>query len=866
MKKQYTLFLYGLLAVVLWSCGPENKQVIPVHLRTEYLTEPIGIDATAPRFTWEYEGEQPDFRISRSEIRIGTSPKKLKPYADDMVFSPQTRYYWNVTVWDQEGKRCRTSKTATFETGKLTPTDWKGRWITDSLDKETEAAPLFRKVISANKPVKSARAHIASAGYHELFINGERVGDHYLDPGYTHFDKRILIVTHDITSYLAADSNAFVFVLGNGWFNEQSVAVWNFHNARWRDRPTLLCDVVIEYQDGTVEEFVTNESWKTATGPYTYNNLYSGDRYDSRLEEEGWLLPGFQDEHWQQAVTREAPAALLTAQQMPPIRITERIRPDAMVQFNDSVYVYAFPKNFAGFCELKVKGEAGTRIRLLHGEILKPDGRLDQGNIDVYYHPVKTDEIFQTDEFILKGTGEEELYIPSFTYHGFQYVEVISSKPVTLTKESLCGLFVHTDVPAVGSFSCSDPMLNKIWDATMLAYRGNLHSIPTDCPQREKNGWTADAHISADLGLLGFDGITFYEKWMRDFIDNQRPDGSISGIIPSSGWGYDSWIGPVWDAALFIIPNALYNYYGDDKSIRELYPTMKHYLDYLKTREEPDGSLGYGLGDWVYWNATTNTDYTSTAYYYLDNLLMARFAEMAGENPAPYQDKADRLKELINQKHFNPDLAQYAEGTQTAQALALYLDLVPESEKEAVAARLAEVVRNNNHFLDFGLLGSKTVPAMLTQYGYVEDAMAMLTKTEAPSWGYWVETMGYTTLPETWTLSPVYKDASLNHVFMGDIAAWMMNNLAGINYDAEQPGFRHILLTPHFVKELGWVKGRYHSVRGLIVSEWKREGERIVLHIEVPAGCTATVRANQESKEFGSGKHSIEYQIKASAS
>ncbi len=700
--------------------------------------------------------------------------------------------------------------------------------------------------------------YVASAGYHEQFINGERVGTNYLDPGYTHFDKRILYVTHDVTSLLKQGDNAVAAVLGNGWYNEQSVAVWNFHEARWRDRPRLLCELRITYTDGTTEVIGSDETWKTSTGAYTYNNIYSGDKFDARLEEAGWKTAGFDDSKWESVLPAQAPAPLLVAQQMPGIRITEEVRPVSMKRFSDQLYVYSFPKNMSGLCRLKVKGEAGTRITLKHGELLKKDGRLEQGNINVYYHPVKPDEVFQMDVFTLKGTGEEEIFMPSFSYHGFQYVEVESSRSVTLTEENLTGLFMHTDVRPSGSFACSNPLLNKIWEATMQAYRSNLHSIPTDCPQREKNGWTADAHVAIDLGLLGFDGITLYEKWMDDIIDNQREIGDLSGIIPSSGWGYGEWIGPVWDAALFIIPNALYDYYGESRSIEKLYPTMERYLEYLKTREV-DGYLTYGLGDWVYWKATTNNEYTSTAYYYLDYKLMARFASLLGKDAAPYQEKANTLKSLINRKFFNAETGVYAEGTQTAQALALYLGLVPEGKEQLVADKLREVVTGNNYFLDFGLLGSKTVPAMLTKYGYIEDAMKMITKTEAPSWGYWVETMGYSTLPETWTLSPKFADASLNHVFMGDVSAWMMNQLAGINHDDSAPGFRHIRITPHFVKELDWAKGEYHSVRGRIASEWKREGDTITLTVTIPADCSADIVVGDQTETVSAGTHTFTY-------
>lgn len=859
MIKKQTLYVCALSALLLCGCKGTNDITVPVNLRTEYLVEPLGLDTRSPRFTWEFSGGEDNFTSSRHEVRIGTSPDDLQIYKEGMNLSPHTRYYWNVTVWDGKGRRCRTSETASFETAKFAPADWSGKWITDANDKEFEPAPLFRKPFQVGKQVENARLYVAAAGYYDMFVNGKRVGENYLDPGYTHFDKRILYVTHDITSLLKEGDNAVAAVLGNGWFNEQSVAVWNFHEARWRNRPAMLCELRIRYTDGTTDVMATDETWRTSVGPYTYNNIYSGDRYDARLEEKGWNDAGFDDADWQPVKITTAPAPLLVAQQMPGIRITEELKPVSMKSFGNKLYVYSFEKNFAGLCRLKVKGEAGTRITLKHGELLKKDGRLEPGNIDVYYHPVKPGEVFQTDVFTLKGTGEEEVFMPSFAYHGFQYVEVESTKPVTLSEESLTGLFMHTAVQPVGKFSCSVPLLNKIWNATMEAYRSNLHSIPTDCPQREKNGWTADAHVAIDLGLLGFDGITLYEKWMNDFIDNQREEiGDISGIIPSSGWGYGAWPGPVWDAAMFIIPNALYDYYGTTRSIERLYPAMQRYLEYIGTKEK-DGYLDFGLGDWVYWKSTTNNEYTSTAYYYLDNLLMARFADLLGKDGSAYQKKADQLKESVNRKFFNPETGVYAEGTQTAQAIALYLGIVPAGKEQLVADKLCEVVRGNNHFLDFGLLGSKSVPAMLTKYGYVEDAMKMITKTDAPSWGYWVETMGYTTLPETWTLSPEFRDASLNHVFMGDVSAWMMNQLAGINYDAANPGFRHILFTPHFVEGMDWAEGEYRSVNGLITAKWKRENGKVTYTVTVPSGSTADIQVGDVKKRVGSGTHVIPF-------
>lgn len=431
---------------------------------------------------------------------------------------------------------------------------------------------------------------------------------------------------------------------------------------------------------------------------------------------------------------------------------------------------------------------------------------------------------------------------------------------MTLTADNIKGYFMHTDVAPVGSFACSEPLLGKIYDATMLSYLGNLHSIPTDCPQREKNGWTADAHVAIDLALQNYDGITFYEKWMNDFADNQRDNGNIAGIIPSCGWGYGNWPGPVWDAALFIIPRALYDYYGDTRAIERMYPVMEKYFEWAKANEKPDGLFTDGIGDWLSYKAGTPTDYTSSVYYYLDNKHMADFADILGKDPEPYLAKAAALRDTINARWFDSADASYANGTQAALGVALYAGIVPEGREADVAKRLHDTVVANDYYLDFGLLGSKTVPAMLTRYGYVDDAYRMATKTDAPSWGYWIEKCGYTTLPETWTLSPEFRDASINHVFMGDICSWMTRDLAGLNADPSKPGFKNTIVRPHFPEGLTSAEAKYRSVRGNVSSSWTRNGNDIKLTVTVPGASTATVYA-PDPVEVGEGTHTFRFSI-----
>lgn len=849
------------------------------RIRCEYLKNPLGIDVATPRFTWEISAGH-NGRQTACRLKVATSPQLLKRGKADvwksrrvntdiprMVYQgpalqAHTRYYWQVEVWSNSRKL--TSEIASFETAKLSITDWHdAKWISDTFDKEFRKAPLLRKSISLEeKNIKNARLYVSGVGYYEFFINGAHVSDRKLEPGYTHFDKRVLYSTYDVTSMLQHGENVLAAELGNGWLNIQSLSVWEFEKARWRMRPRMIAELRITYNDGTVQTIPTDRTWKTNSGACSFNNLYSGEVYDARLVHKGWTIPGFDDKKWMPAIEVEAPAKILTSQQMPPIRVVREVKPVSMRKIDDYTYIYDMGENMTGVCRLQVQGPTGTCVTLAHGELIHDDGTLNQGNIEIYFKREKNGlpqhvdpfERIQTDTYFLSGNGMET-YEPRFTYHGFRYVEVASTRPLTLTQESLTGLCMHTDVEPVGNFACSNEILNKLVEASCNSYLGNLFSIPTDCPQREKNGWTADGYVGMDYGLLFYDGITVYEKWMNDFIDNQRERGDLSGIIPSSGWGYADWIGPVWDAALFIIPNNLYKYYGDTRAIEKMWDTCVRYLQYLEAREK-DGKLTYGIGDWVFYKAKTDTHFTSTAFYWLDNVLMAKFADLTGHDGTKYRAKADNLKELINNEWFDAEKKMYANGTQAAQSVGLALGLVPEEHAQAVADNLVRMIRDNGHQLDFGMLGSKFVPAMLVKYGYADDAYKMIIRPEAPSWANWIH-RGLTTLPETWVLDKDFKDASLNHAFLGDISAWMMNSLAGINPNPKKPGFAGIIIRPQFINGISWAKGEYRSVRGLIRSEWKREGNQIELNIIIPANTEAELQLRDKSVALKTGKNQL---------
>lgn len=856
-------FLYILtLLMALVSC---RQKTIIENPRCEYQVNPISIDSPAPRFSWEYNAAddmQQSYRIEVArdaqfndivwDSGVVNSDVQRAVYGGVAPESHST-YFWRVTTGMKSGASLK-SDVQRFETAFMPGTQWQGQWISDSHDKDFAPAPMLRKSFTVDREVAYARLYISAAAYFKLFLNGSPLGPTALDPGYTDYSKTNLYATLDLTDKLGQGENVLAAVLGNGFYNEiERVATWDFEKAPWRGRARMIAELHIWHTDGTKEIIPTDDSWKCATGPDLSNNIYSGEIYDARLEIPGWKEDGFDDSAWKAAAVVEAPGTKLVSQQCPPAVECEELSAVKMQKFSDTLYVFSFEKNISGVSTLTLKDASeGVKVKMRHGELLNEDGSLQMGNIDIYFYP-KPDFEMQTDIYYTKaGT---QTFTPSFTYHGFQFVEVSSSQPLELTEESLKALFIHTEVAPVGSFECSNELINKINAASKLSYLDNLVTIPTDCPHREKNGWTADANLAQDLGLLNYDGLTFYEKWVGDMIDSQNEEGNVPGIVPTSGWGYEDWIGPVWASAFFMIPDALVRYYGDTRAFESIFDTCDSYLDYLGRRLDPDGTVTYGIGDWVYYDTPTPTDFSTSLFYYWQNVLMNRYAAILGRDGKKYQEKADFLKDLINTKHFNKETCLYGNGSQAGQGMALMFDIVPQEYKAQVAANLNQSIVDNNYFLNFGSVGSKFVPRVLAEYGYADTVYKMMCQEEIPSWGAWLK-QGLTTLAEVWRLDMVgFRDSSANHVFLGDISAWMVKYLAGIRFEMDADGGCTLAFKPCTPEGLDWAKAEYKSVRGLIKSEWHRIAGGIELKVTVPANMKATVEWGDTLKELGGGTH-----------
>ncbi len=719
---------------------------------------------------------------------------------------------------------------------------WRGRWIggaANATRQEIAPAPWLRKAFTLDRLPVRAELPLCGLGWHELYVNGVKADDRVLAPVVTQFDRHVGYIVYDVTRLLRKGPNTLVVVLGNGWYNCQTAEVWNFATAPWRDRPKLCCDLIC---DG-VTVLSSDDSWRCRTGPIVFDALRNGETYDARLEFDGVFEPEFDDAGWPPAVYLNPPGGIPEEETLEPCKVMQIIEPVGSHELAPGVFTIDFGVNLTGWCEITVAGPAGATVKLEYSERVRDDMDIDRECIALY---VKSGD-FQTDRYLCKGTGKPETWHPRFTYHGFRYVRVSSSRS-ELRILAIRAHLIHNAFAPAGTFQSDSPMLNRLQELTLRSYCCNFTGIPTDCPHREKNGWTGDAQLALATGFWNFDAARATAHFARILADTQRPSGQLPGIAPCAGWGYNWGSGPAWDIYLFESADLSHRFTGSDALIRANYDHCARYLDYCRSMAT-DHLVAFGLGDWCHVDPgrAAPVELTSSAYFYHAAMLMAEFATVCGRDPAEFTELADAIRDRINARYYHGD-GRYGSGEWTALAAMLYFEIAAPAERPRVAERLAKAVRANHHRADFGILGAKFVPRVLADYGYVDDAFQLIVQPEFPGWGHWVA-QGATTLWEDW-----HGLQSQNHIMFGDISAWMYEYPGGFSLRRSRPGLTHPYWKPFFPAGLNEVAATHRLAQGELRSAWRREGDHIVYAVELPDGMAGTVELPDGAIHPVSGK------------
>ncbi|MEU0795019.1 family 78 glycoside hydrolase catalytic domain [Amycolatopsis sp. NPDC005961] len=693
--------------------------------------------------------------------------------------------------------------------------------------------PLLRKEFTADKPIRSARAYIAGLGYYRLYLNGSRIGDHELDPGFTVYDKTALYATYDVTDALRKGGNAVGVSLGRGYYAMTNPDEWLA--SPWHSEPKLKFELDITYQDGSTGQVTSGGDWKLADGPTRSESLWFGETYDARQEKPGWNRPGFDDAGWRPAVAVPAPAGTLRAEAFPPIKATEKLPITGVTTPADGVRVYDVGGPTAGWARVAVHGPAGAEVKITYGEKLRPDGTVD--NIGGFGMQL------QSYSYVLNGRGSES-YRPAYSYAGFRYFQVTA--PAGVTVESAAAERVHTAVATTGDFTSSSDLLNRYDDAEANTILNNLHSVPTDTPMYEKRPYTADAHLSADAAIAHFDMRDFYENWMREHRDDQNPDGTIGQTVPATIGGKKV-ADPVWSASFVLITWDLYWYYGDTRALAENYDAMKAWLGYYERDIAGTGNIytGFSYGDWLAPGAANppeGTRLSGTAYIHKTATTMAEIARALGRDAdaAHFDAFAGTVANALNATFFDKAAGAYyderaAGYRQTSNLLPLSLGIVPAADRPAVVTHLVDDIKARGVHLNTGALGTKLILPALTDAGYGDLAYQVATTPTYPGWGYWFEGLGATTMWEEWPAT----SRSHDHAFLGTVDDWLYQRVAGIEPAA--PGYTAVKIRPHPVGDLANASAHVESPLGQVSSAWTRDHGRFTLRAGVPAGATAEI-------------------------
>ncbi len=858
-----TVLVALLAAAPALAAGAKAAPPSVTRLRCEYKVDPLGIDATQPRLSWQLQSAERGVVQSAYQVQVTRAGRTLwdtgkvasdrsvhVPYAGPALES-SARYTWRVRVWDGAGRASAWSAPASWEMGLLKPEDWKARWIETGVSEDTKTsqpAPMLRGAFAVKGKVRSARAYVTSLGLYELEINGRRVGDQVFTPGWTSYGKRLQYQTYDVTALLRDGPNAIGATLGDGWFRGN--LAYRRQRNLYGASLALLCQLRIEGADGRVQVVGTDGTWKSATGPVRMSDIYNGETYDARLERPGWSTAGYDDKDWVPVKVAEPAKRALVAPAGPPVRKIEEIRPVKVLKTPAGETVVDMGQNMVGYVRLKVRGPAGTSVTLRHAEVLDKAGNFYTANLRAAKQQVT---------YVLKGAGEE-VYEPHFSFQGFRYVAV-EGWPGELTLDALTGVVVHSDMPVTGQFTASNPMLNQLQHNILWGQKGNFLDVPTDCPQRdERLGWTGDAQVFSRTAAFNMDVAGFFTKWLGDVAADQNAKGSVPFVVPDVLSQGDQFAGgsAAWADAATIIPWNMYLSYGDTRLLERQYPSMKAWVEYMRKRGRRRRTSGTPASTSATGSpsprpppttpgprpARTSSPPRSTPTRRTSSSARRNVLGKKDE-AAEYAALLPKIKEAFR-KEFVTASGRVGENTQTAYALALQFDLLPEELRAEAARRLAAEVKTRGH-LTTGFVGTPYLCHVLSRYGHTDLAYRLLNRKEYPSWLYPV-TQGATTIWERWDgLKPdgSFQDAgmnSFNHYAYGAIGEWMYRVVAGLEVDPAEPGYKHVLVQPQPGGGLASAEARLETLYGEAASGWSVADGKATVSATVPPNAHGTIR------------------------
>ena len=841
----------------------------PAGLRCAHLVNPLGVAPDRVRLSWQLEGAGRDRAQTGYQLvvepehgpvawdtgRVASAATEDVPY-EGHPLARGGRYSWRVRVWDDDQQVSAWSEPARFEI-ELDPAEgWRASWIglgpireefrapsgdgpSDPMRHALHPPPYLRRSFTISQPASSARLYVTALGLYEARLNGARVGDAVLAPGWTDYAQRIAYQTYDVTGLLQPGENVLGALLADGWYSGFVGFDAKRAGAHYGAAPEFLAQLVIEFADGTSQQIVTDSQWRARFAAIRHADLLMGERHDLTLEPHGWDAPGFDAVAWRRVRCRDRDGARLVADPGPPVRVTQEIAPVNVTRDGAGRYIADFGQNLPGWLRIAVDGPAGTCVRVRHGEVLTADGCL-------YTENLRTAR--QTDEFLTPG-GPAVLE-PRFTLHGFRYAE-ISGYPGEPGPGDIVARVVHSDIPATGSFESSAPWLDQLFRNIDWGQRGNFISVPTDCPQRdERLGWLGDAQVFARTACYNRDVAAFFAKWVDDVADAQHESGAFPDIAPRLNI---PWAGaPAWGDAGVIVPWTLHSMYGDTGILHRHFDAMTAWMDLLE-RENPDylrtRNLGNGYNDWLAPGADeTPRELLATAYWAHDAGLMAGIADATGrpEQAAGYRALRAKIGSAFADAFMAAD-GQIVSGTQTAYILGLHMQLIPEELRAAAARHLVDAIQRADWHLSTGFVGVGYLLPVLSSTGHDGVAYRLLEQRSAPSWRYMID-QGATTIWERWdgwTAERGFQSAwmnSFNHYALGSVGEWLYRFVLGIDQEPGSAGFQRLLVRPHPGGSLRSARGSYRSVRGLITSAWQLEGDQFRFQIQIPPNAVASVR------------------------